>query len=280
METDNVSTGSEKLSSGYHRSFDDETLEKIELARKRASMYGASLQAARERELQSLQQLEEEKKNSILTSEVNNAKVEELERELSHSIDALRGEAYLRKSYENELKFRQEGNPSVVSSVIDMRKSEKLPRSVELSSSGDGRVHRDFNNFTTSADDGLSSRFRSNDSSSPQGINGVESSTVYEILRHTQDENKRLTKELSSKRADYETLVRELSTLQEHLKKSSLQYEKLSNEFNEANGKLQFRTTQVCAVSLLIHSLFFFHFLPFFFFFFLFSFFFFSASLH
>ena len=192
----------------------------------KAELFSKSLQDARRKEAEAMKTLEDErgKWNQAFVSKSIDA--EQLQRELSSTVDALQREKHLRQSFENSFSSENEQYslhhhhpPAMIGNI--------QPSSSSSSSSSSSPASRNIVY-----------------PSPPKNIEH-HNAAFQDIVASMQEENKRLLSELSSKRIEIDALQRRLEASSNDVHEFNTTKHHLMKSLSEAEGELQFRVSQV-----------------------------------
>mmetsp|Transcript_4889 Transcript_4889/g.7444 ORF Transcript_4889/g.7444 Transcript_4889/m.7444 type:complete len:791 (-) Transcript_4889:152-2524(-) len=207
----------------------------IQEARRRAEDFTKSLQNARKAEDESMRSVEEERRRWAASYEEKTAMVEQLQRELAYTVEAL----HVQRSVDNSLsKSRDEGLPHTITDDNSGRNASN------------GRKHdRNSESLHTSGPTRRESRrhYDTNDSSYQV------SSSVYDVQRNQHQSNREADVNYA---AMYHAAASEIASLKRKLTDSESAFrseilelkqelENMRSAWRDSEGKLQFRNTQV-----------------------------------
>lgn len=207
--------------SGEDSNVDLET--QIRLARERAENFASSLNKAREQD----NKFEEERQKWMQSFEEKSILVEQLERELAATVDALNREK------EEKLEFqRQIDQPKPLLTVAPS--SNPFPSQDHWANEGPRRVPVQL---PMSSTNGSSTVIDHDDQSANR--------RVLELLKQSQDETAQVRRELSSVRSERDRLIDQLSVMKRQIERLTQDREELLVSIKNTDSKLKFRAEQV-----------------------------------
>ena len=186
----------------------------IREARERADVFASSLNKAREQE----ELFEEERQKWVRSFEEKSIMIEQLERELTSTVDALNLEKQEKSVVEDEL----------VKSSWDV---------TNLSQSLDSANYR------------RGSQPTQNDSNSYKHVEridaGASSRRVLELLQQSQEETSQARRELTVTRSERDRLIDQISAMKRQMDRLAEDRDELAKSIRNNDNKLQFRNEQV-----------------------------------
>lgn len=197
---------------------------KIREARERADMFASSLNKAKEQE----GYFEEERQKWVLSFEEKSSMIEQLERELTSTVDALNHEKQEKSIAQKDL-MRSTADSSVLS---HSRESQNLRRSLISS-------HVDKSNIRHEHSE--RSSFRQDHTSEAD----ASSRRVLELLQQSQEETTQVRKDLSIMRVERDRLSDQVTVLKRQMERIIDEKEQLAKSLKNSENRMLFRDKQV-----------------------------------
>ena len=202
----------------------------IREARERSDVFASSLNKAREQEMQ----FEKERQKWVTSFEEKSIMIEQLERELTSTVDALNQVTQEKTVVQKEL----------VRSSWDVTNLSQSLESVNFKRVASGPDNSNNSRQDEAAEAGASSR------------------RVLELLQRSQDETTQARRELSNARLERDRLSDQISSMKRQIDRLTEDREEVAKLMKNNDSKLHFRNEQVvdCNAKFLMYSILF-HFL-------------------
>ena len=186
----------------------------IREARERADVFASSLNKAREQE----ELFEEERQKWVRSFEEKSIMIEQLERELTSTVDALNLEKQEKSVVEDEL-VKSSWDVTNLSQSLDSANYRR----------GSQPAQNDSNNYkhVERIDAGASSR------------------RVLELLQQSQEETSQARRELTVTRSERDRLIDQISAMKRQMDRLAEDRDELAKSIRNNDNKLQFRNEQV-----------------------------------
>lgn len=196
----------------------------IREARERADMFASSLSKAKEQE----GYFEEERQKWVLSFEEKSSMIEQLERELTSTVDALNHEKQEKSMAQKDL-MQSSADGSILS---HSRESASLRRSL---TSG----HVDKSNVRHEIPE--RSSFRQDHTSEAD----ASSRRVLELLQQSQEETTQVRRDLSIMRVDRDRLSDQITVMKRQMERIIDEKEQLAKSLKNSENRMLFRDKQV-----------------------------------